>query len=109
MDWFATVQNEDEKLKHIIDLLKGGCKDSEIVNNYAWINERLYRKTLNGNRLVVPGLARWKILQKHHDDIGHVGLKRCTEAIKNIFWFPKMSRFIKKVCVIMSTLCLRKR
>lgn len=32
----------------------------------------------------------------HHDDIGHVGLKRCTELIKADFWFPKMSRFIKK-------------
>lgn len=95
-DWFFTVQYQDEKLKQIIDQLKNGSADSEITNNYDICNDRLYRKTLNGNRLVVPTLARWKIMQMHHDDVGHVGLKRCTELIKKDYWFPKMSRFIRK-------------
>lgn len=96
VDWFYTIQYQDEKLKRLIDLLKKGSADADIVNNYVLINDRLYRKTLNGNRLVVPGLARWKIMQMHHDEIGHVGLKRCLELIKNDYWFPKMTRFIQK-------------
>lgn len=32
----------------------------------------------------------------HHDDIGHVGLTRCDEVIKADYWFPRMTRFIKK-------------
>lgn len=95
-DWFSTVQCQDEKSKRIIDLLQSGCTDSDIVNNYEIVDGRLYRKTFYGSRLVVPNFARWKILQMHHDDIGHVGLKRCSELIKNDFWFPKMSRFIRK-------------
>lgn len=95
-DWFYTVQYQDDKLKQIIDLIKSGRADDHLTNNYAIIDDRLYRKTLNGNRLVVPGMARWKIAQMHHDDIGHVGFSRCIELIKNDFWFPKMTRFIRK-------------
>lgn len=95
-DWFFTVQYQDEKTKRIIELLKNGCTDTDITNNYSLSNDRLYRKTLNGNRLVVPDLARWRILQMHHDEVGHVGISRCSELIKNDYWFPKMSRFIKK-------------
>lgn len=95
-DWFYIIQNQDDRLKRIIDLIKNGCGDADIKNNYEFKDDRLYKKTLNGNRLVVPGVARWRIVQMHHDDVGHVGLKRCMDIIKKDFWFPKMSRFIRK-------------
>lgn len=65
---------------------------------YVIKNNRLFRKTLKGEKLVVPSLARWQLMQKFHDKIGHVGLKRCDELIKSDYWFPKMTRFIKKIC-----------
>lgn len=95
-DWFYTVQCQDEKLNAIASQLKNNIASSDIKNNYEMIDNRLYRKTLNGNRLVVPNAARWKIMQMHHDDIGHVGFNRCSDLIKNEYWFPKMTRFIKK-------------
>ncbi|CAH2093270.1 unnamed protein product [Euphydryas editha] len=95
-DWFYTIQYQDDKLKSLIDQLNSKSAGPDIVNNYVILDNRLYRKTLNGNRLVVPGPARWKIVQMHHDEIGHVGLKRCTDLIKKEFWFPKMTRFIRK-------------
>lgn len=103
IDWFYTVQYQDDKLKNIIDQLKSESAERNIVNNYIIIDNRLYRKTTGGNRLVVPSAARWKILQMHHDEIGHVGLKRCTDLIKSNFWFPKMTRFIRKY--VTSCLC----
>lgn len=96
VDWFYTVQYQDEKLKQIIDQLKNDSAAAEIKNNYVIIDDRLYRKTLYGNRLVVPTLARWRVIQMHHDDIGHVGLHKCMDLIKKDYWFPKMSRFIRK-------------
>lgn len=95
-DWFHTVQYQDDKVKTIIDQLRAGSAEHDVTKDFALIDNRLYRKTLNGNRLVVPGPARWKIVQMHHDEIGHVGLKRCMELIKNDYWFPKMTRFIRK-------------
>lgn len=49
-----------------------------------------------GERLVVPKSARWQIMTKYHDAIGHPGLKKCEDLIKSTYWFAKMSRFIKK-------------
>lgn len=95
-DWFYTIQYQDEKLKRIIDQLRDGSASTEISNNYVFLDDRLYRKTLHGNRLVVPLLARWRLVQMHHDDIGHVGLQKCMDLIKKDYWFPKMTRFIRK-------------
>lgn len=95
-DWFFTVQYQDENLKRIIDQLRDGSASTDITNNYVLTNDRLYRKTLLGNRLVVPSSARWKITQMHHDNIGHVGFQKCMDLIKNDYWFPKMTRFIRK-------------
>lgn len=79
-----------------MNVLKSGNAELDITNNYTLIDDRLYRKTINGNRLVVPAMARWKIVQMHHDEIGHVGLNRCMDLIKATYWFPKMTRFIRK-------------
>lgn len=95
-DWFLTVQMQDNKLSNIIIQLREGNACSDVQNNYVIKNDRLYKKTLNGERLVVPAFARWKLMQKFHDQIGHVGLKRCEEIIKTDYWFPKMTRFITK-------------
>lgn len=95
-DWFYTVQCQDDKLKRIIEQLRDGSASAEITNNYVFLNDRLYKKTLHGNRLVVPALARWRLIQMHHDDIGHVGFQKCMDLIKKDYWFPKMTRFIRK-------------
>ncbi|CAK1600031.1 unnamed protein product [Parnassius mnemosyne] len=95
-DWFYTVQYQDDKLKRIIDQLRDGSAVTEISNSYVFSDDRLYKKTLHGNRLVVPALARWRLVQMHHDDIGHVGFQKCIDLIKKDYWFPKMTRFIRK-------------
>lgn len=92
----SSVQYQDDKVKNIIDRLKSGSAERDLTKEFVLIDGTLYRKTLGGNRLVVPGPARWKIVQMHHDEIGHVGFKRCSELIKNDYWFPKMTRFIRK-------------
>ncbi|CAK1581639.1 unnamed protein product [Parnassius mnemosyne] len=94
-DWFYTVQYQDDKLKRIIDQLRDGSAATEISNSYVFSDDRLYKKTLHGNRLVVPALARWRLVQMHHDDIGHVGFQKCIDLIKKDYWFPKMTRFIR--------------
>lgn len=95
-DWFLTVQMQDPKLCNIINQLHGPNTNPDILNNYKISNERLYKKTLHGDRLLVPCNARWKLLQKYHDNMGHNGLKKCDTAIKEKFWFPKMTKFIRK-------------
>lgn len=96
-DWVICLQNQDEKLRIIRAKLEGGDSDPEINNNYRLVDDRLYRIIKQDEtRLVVPKYGRWNILRKYHDLIGHPGLQRCEKIIKESFWFPGMTRFIRK-------------
>ena len=94
-DWFLTLQLQDDNIQSIINRLQDGS-NTDITQNYTFKNNRLYRKTLNGEKTVVPKYSRWNVLHKFHDAIGHPGFKRCEQLIKSECWFPKMTRFIKK-------------
>ncbi|CAH1969923.1 unnamed protein product [Acanthoscelides obtectus] len=95
-DWVLALQQQDESIRIIKEKL-AAANDKDILNNYKIRDHKLYRKTLDGKlKLVVPKSARFNILRKYHDDIGHVGLKRCEAIIKDKFWFKNMTRFIKK-------------
>lgn len=95
-DWFLSAQLQDEKLRSIYHQLQTEKPNNDVKNNYCIRDGRIYRKTLNGERLAVPKDARWRIVKMFHDDVGHIGLKRCEEAIKTDYWFPRMTRFIRK-------------
>lgn len=69
---------------------------SDIRANYVEKEGILFRKTFAGERFVIPKLAKYGLLQKMHDQIGHPGFEKCESSIKAQFWFPKMTRFIRK-------------
>lgn len=70
-----------------------------IKDNYFVRDNKLFRY-VNGNindvRRVVPKGARWQICNMNHDEIGHLGLGKTLEWIKKNYWFPKLTRFVKK-------------
>jgi hypothetical protein len=96
-DWFLALQLQDESLQIIIKQLQADPKE-ELHREYRYKSNRLYRRTLKGDRLVVPRAARWQIVKRYHDDVGHVGFDRCVKAIEEQYWFAKMTRFIRKYC-----------
>lgn len=101
-DWLKTLQLGDPELCRIRDIVSSDIDvDSlkHIKDNYVLKDGQLY-KTIDGDnnniRWVVPKGARWQLCQLNHDDIGHFGVEKTLERIKKSYWFPKMSRFIKK-------------
>lgn len=101
-DWLHTLQIGDSELRRTRDILTSDIDaDSlkHIKENFLIKDNRLY-KCLNGDknnlRWVVPKGARWQLCRMNHDDIGHFGVEKTLERIKKTYWFPKMSRFIKK-------------
>jgi hypothetical protein len=52
-DWFLTVQLQDETLNQIVDRLRENS-EPELARCFVFKNNRLYRKALDGPRLVVP-------------------------------------------------------
>ncbi|CAG9138002.1 unnamed protein product [Plutella xylostella] len=101
-DWLQTLQLGDPELCKIRDVLNSDLDEEglkHIKDNYLIKDNRLY-KYLDGDKMnirwVVPKGARWQLCQKNHDAIGHFGVEKTLERIKRAYWFPKMSRFIKK-------------
>lgn len=95
-DWLITLQMQDDEVQSILRQLREQSTNPDITNNYMQKDGVLYRTTLAGNRFVIPKLAKYGLLQKLHDQIGHPGFDRCEQAIKAQFWFKGMTRFIRK-------------
>lgn len=95
-DWLMTLQMQDENIQSILSQLRDPGVSSDIRANYVEKDGILFRKTLVGERFVIPKLAKYGLLQKLHDQIGHPGFEKCENSIKAQFWFPKMTRFIRK-------------
>ncbi|KAL6472418.1 hypothetical protein MHYP_G00186060 [Metynnis hypsauchen] len=60
-------------------------------------DELLYRvkKALSGVeifQLVLPQIYRQKVLMALHDDMGHLGVERTLEHLRNRFYWPKMAQ-----------------
>lgn len=95
-DWLLTLQMQDENIQNILTQLREPNVSPNISNNYVAKEGILYRKTLLGEKFVIPKLAKYGLLKKYHDEIGHPGFDKCEQTIKAQFWFPKMTRFIRK-------------
>lgn len=95
-DWLLTLQLQDEHIQSIIHQLQDGTDNPDITSNYTVKDGLLYRKALAGELFVIPKSAKWSLMQKYHDQIGHPGFERCEKTVKTQFWFPGMTRFIRK-------------
>lgn len=89
MERIQQVSSKDPKLSNIISLLNGIKKSDQARQSeteYCLQNHRLYRKTTNGLRFVIPKNIHWRICIACHDDIGHVDLGKTLERIERTFW-----------------------
>lgn len=101
-DWLHTLQLGDSELGRIRDVLTSNL-DPEglkyIKDNYIIKDNGLY-KCLDGDktniRWAVPKGARWQLCRLNHDEIGHLGVEKTLERVKKTYWFPRMTKFVKK-------------
>ncbi|KAJ8911033.1 hypothetical protein NQ315_017399 [Exocentrus adspersus] len=73
----------------------GKNDEKEIRQNYVLKDKRLYRKTPDGLRWVIPKGARRRILMYYHDGAGHFAVDKTLEAIKARYWFPTMRNYVR--------------
>jgi transposase InsO family protein len=97
-DWVTIVQSQDEKCKELLKAL--ACKpssprDREIRRDYTEKRGRLYRRTAQGVKWVVPYNVRAQILRMYHDDAGHPGITKTEELVRRRFWFPKLRKYVE--------------
>ena len=77
-DWLLTMQIQDERLKQIYQILKGGRRDTteekQINADYVIEENRICRKTEDGLKWVVPKGVISRVLEESHDRMGHGAL-----------------------------------
>lgn len=96
-DWLQSVQLADPHLKLVRSILNTDKRDiKDIMENYVLRNDKIYRKIGDQLKWVVPNGARWRICQMGHDESGHFSVDKTLDKIQKDFWFPKMTKFIKK-------------
>ncbi|CAH2239025.1 jg23584 [Pararge aegeria aegeria] len=77
LDWVYCLQSQDDSIRIIKQKLEDDVDDLDIRHNYTLKENKVYRNLGLGKlRIVVPKAARWNIMRKYHDDIGHPGLKK---------------------------------
>lgn len=97
-DWLVTMQQQDEKLLHIMNVLRGNAAaddKTQLLNDYKLKDHRLFRNVNGKLRWVVPSAVRWCVVKSAHDDRGHFGLEKTLQQLQEAFWFPRMRNFVK--------------
>lgn len=97
-DWLSTVQSSDSEIQRKVRILTDSqsAEVVEVMDNYVVRNKKLFRKTTEGERWVVPKGVRWQILKQCHDDIGHFAFDKTYNKVKETYWFSKMKKFVRK-------------
>ncbi|CAG9830104.1 unnamed protein product [Diabrotica balteata] len=86
----AIKQGQDD----IICNLKETLQSSE-HKLFEMNNDILYRKCNNLLLFYVPESMENNVIRSCHDELGHVGLDKCCEAIKECYWFPNMRQKVR--------------
>lgn len=97
-DWLLSVQLQDPELTKVRDILESGeaHKRKDIFDRYELLGNKVYRRTSQGRRWVVPKACIWQIIKCNHDDLGHFSVEKTVERISHRYWFPRMQHTVKK-------------
>ncbi|CAK9820133.1 Transposon Ty3-G Gag-Pol polyprotein [Anthophora plagiata] len=110
-DWLNILQMQDPKLKTVRQVLKGELhseQGKQIKKEYEYKNNRLYRRDGSELKFVLPATVRGKMLQLYHDQMGHYGVEKTLQRLRQDFWFPGMRKFTKQYVAVCLQCCYNK-
>lgn len=82
---------------------------NQLRTDYELDGGRLFRKTKDGPKWVVPTGVRWRMLKATHDDRGHYGFEKTLQQLQQRFWFPRMRNYAKSYLSACIECCFNKR
>lgn len=95
-DRIKSLQQEDEKIKVIMELLKTTSYDTYVIE-HGLLHKHHDGKSL----LVIPRKMQKEIIKGAHEN-GHFGIKKTEELILREYWIPKLREKITnliKICI----------
>ncbi|KAL1489526.1 hypothetical protein ABEB36_013483 [Hypothenemus hampei] len=97
-DWILAGQLTDPKLQELHRILSqtaANNKEREVQSQYELKENRIYRKTKQGPRWVVPVGMRRQVVHASHDERGHFALEKTLNRIAANYWFPNMKHYVE--------------
>ena len=71
----------------------------QYVSYFKIINDRLFYSKNQENRLYAPRDQRKSILEKYHDNLGHMGLDSILTLIKRRYYWPNLEDDVSQYCL----------
>lgn len=122
------AQKKDDNIQRVIDAIQQGKWPSDKDTTPEMLlfkrekdrlmlkDDLLWRVTTKSvgeevNQLVLPAEFRKDVLKSLHDDMGHLGVERTTDLLRNRFYWPRMAmeaeQYVKDCgeCVMRKTPC----
>lgn len=92
--WLEVAQQNDAEVQDLTSQVVAGELDG---SRYIVENGLLFYKAQSDEpKLFVPRGARFNLLHLFHDRNCHVGLGKTLHKLREHFWFPRMTAFVKK-------------
>ena len=101
------IQAVDEEVREKINILskppqERTQKEKTRVSGFEVRQGMLFKKEKDRRLFVVPAASRKYITLLAHDKTGHFGIDKTIEAIRRLYWFPKMREYVTfhiKACI----------
>jgi hypothetical protein len=98
-NWLKISQNNDPETGEI----KQKLIEEKLTTDYFCQNDILFPKINPGRnppiyRAFVPKRSRLGLLRMFHDEQCHLGPDKTFAKLNHYFWFPGMTKFVKKYC-----------
>ncbi|KAL4714216.1 hypothetical protein ACJJTC_018366, partial [Scirpophaga incertulas] len=98
--WLHVEQQRDPEIKNLIRQCESNELPETIAHTYDVRNGVLYRK-VERNKLsswlpIVPRSLIWTLISHIHSEIKHLGPDKTLDKIYEQYWFPQMSKNVRK-------------
>lgn len=106
-NWLHVEQQRDPEISDIMSRLRSDELPDELSSTYDIRQGLLYRKIQRRKTTswlpIVPRSLIWSLINHIHAEIKHLGYDKTLEKLYDLYWFPNMSKYVKKFtdsCVV---------
>ncbi|CAK1552211.1 unnamed protein product, partial [Leptosia nina] len=99
-NWLLAEQQRDEEIGKLVSDLKDKKLPDDIAKTYEWRSGVLYRKIQRKGKSrflpIIPRSLKWSVINGVHEGLMHLGWEKTLEKVYELYWFDKMTKYVKK-------------
>ncbi|XP_060807732.1 uncharacterized protein LOC132903434 [Amyelois transitella] len=99
-NWLVAEQEKDEDISKIVSDLHNEEMSEDLRKTYELRKNVLHRKIQRNGRTrclpMVPRSLCWSVINNIHESVMHLGADKTLEKAYEHYWFPGMSKYVRK-------------